>query len=589
MEIILLNNVKKLYDNELYASVIPTASLLHTLLQNDRSLATSELEYQVLLYYGNACYYERQYRVAIKHFNAALLMRKSMIRYKNVHLAAIENTCEQFGEIETRYRLATCYRDLGEHSQAVATLQALPAKSRTPKVNMLQAKLVQQGGSSNTTEAILAYKDVLRECPLAMEAIEALLELGVNGIEVNSLVVNASSVPKNIEWLSNWIKAHAQMYSRNHLEASKTFQSINDNTKFHQNEHLVTLIGKSLYYYGNSTQAQLYLEMAAMINPHNWDAIMPLSVVYEYNQKLQGLDKLTAQMTNIHEFTSGHWFVMAQSFYAHGMLEKASSFAYKALTLNPRNVEAQLLRGKICLRTKRHKDGIHFFRAAQCVANYRFEVYKGLFYCYMGMKRCKEAQTMCALAVRYFRNLPRSYVMFARTLIHSSHPHPKKSAKKVIGKALEIDEYYAPAVALMAELCQAEGETQEAIALLKKQVINYPHYRLFTMLGDILAGEKDLNGALEYYTTALSMEPTYQRALEGVNALGKVSWSNNKNEQDTSMTSSTNQDEEWPIECDEPSIEAVELLSSPAVAHDDGESDTFSDPFWQDVDAELTN
>lgn len=93
--------------------------------------------------------------------------------------------------------------------------------------------------------------------------------------------------------------------------------------------------------------------------------------------------------------------------------------------------------------------------------------------------------------------------MFARTLLHSTHPNAKQTSKKIILKALEIDDHYAPAIAIMAELHQAEGETQAAIALLKKQVVSYPHYKLFTMLGDILAGEKDLNGALEYYTTAL--------------------------------------------------------------------------------------
>lgn len=73
----------------------------------------------------------------------------------------------------------------------------------------------------------------------------------------------------------------------------------------------------------------------------------------------------------------------------------------------------------------------------------------------------------------------------------------------MIAKALEIDEYFTPAVALMAELCQAEGETQEAIALLKKQLVNHPHYKLFTILGDILAFENDMHGALDCYTKAL--------------------------------------------------------------------------------------
>lgn len=224
-------------------------------------------------------------------------------------------------------------------------------------------------------------------------------------------------MPKIFEWLTSWIKGHALMYARKHLEASRIFTNINTGTKFRQNEHVVTLIGKSLYYHGNFAQAQLYLESAALINPYNWEAIMPLAVLYEYNQKLQSLEKLTAQMTNICEFTTGHWFVMAQNLFAHGELEKATSFVNKALTINIRNIEAQLLRGKICLHAKRYKHAINFFRAAQCLANYRFEVYKGLFHCYVGLKRCKEAQTMCALAVRYFRSSPRSYVVRERNLL----------------------------------------------------------------------------------------------------------------------------------------------------------------------------
>lgn len=407
---------------------------MSTLLQNDRAVVTPELEYQTLLYHANSCYYERQYRLAIKQFNAALLMRKTLNRFKNAQLITIETICRDFTEEEMRYRIALCHRDLAEYSQALAALQALPAKSRSLKVHMLYAKLIKQGSFPNTSEAISAYKDVLKDCPFAFEAIDSLLKHGVDGIEVKSLVFNGMTdvmlyqiifivlyiiyfinlginMTKMFEWLSGWIKGHALMYSRKHLEASKVFISINDNTKFRQNEHIITLIGKSLYYYGNFTQAQLYLETATLINPHNWEAIMPLSVVYEYNQKLDGLEKLTSQMTNMHEFTSGHWFVLAQNIFAHGQLEKATSFVNKALTLNLRNVEAQLLRGKICLHAKRYKHAINFFRAAQCIANYRFEVYKGLFHCYVGMKRCKEAQTMCALAVRYFRTSPRSYVV----------------------------------------------------------------------------------------------------------------------------------------------------------------------------------
>lgn len=50
----------------------------------------------------------------------------------------------------------------------------------------------------------------------------------------------------------------------------------------------------------------------------------------------------------------------------------------------------------------------------------------------------------------------------------------------------------------------------------------------------------------------------------------------------------TTPNHEWLLDCDEASTEALEL-SSPAGPPEDVESDTFSEPFWQDVDGELTN
>lgn len=180
------------------------------MLQNDRSLATPELEYQVLLFHANACYQERQLRMAIKQLNAALLMRKFMCRYKSSHLTAIESAYEHFNETETRYRLAKCHQDLAETSQAISVLQALPAKARTPKVNLFLAKLIQIFGGTNGAEAILNYKEVLRECPMALEAIDALLELGVDGIEVNSLVVNGKLLLYSYFQINEMISYYSQ-------------------------------------------------------------------------------------------------------------------------------------------------------------------------------------------------------------------------------------------------------------------------------------------------------------------------------------------------------------------------------------------
>lgn len=296
------------------------------------------------------------------------------------------------------------------------------------------------------------------------------------------------------------------MYGCKHLEAAKTFQQLNDTTMLRQNEHLLTNIGKCLYYYGNFTQAEQYLAMAAMINPHNMNALCPLSVVYGFNSKKKPEQEKLITPIRIRgsgEFSSSHWFLYSQLSYMSSKYERALIFAERSLAIDPRNIEALLLRGKLFGGLGRHKEAIDVFRTAQCLAPYRFEVYKGLLACYIRLKRSKEAQVICVLAVRYFRTSPRSYTMFGGTLFHSSDPDAKKSAKRLVEKALQIDEHYAPGIALLAGIFQHEGASQEAIGLLRKQVSNYPHPKLFAMLAELLSVEKDLDGALHFFTLAL--------------------------------------------------------------------------------------
>ncbi|KAH8275705.1 hypothetical protein KR044_008392, partial [Drosophila immigrans] len=508
MEVALFANVQKLYDNGLYECTIPVASLLSTVLRNDRNVATLEMEYQTMLYMSSANYKERNYRIACNQLEAVLLQRKTMWRYKSSHLSAIETSYTEFQDAELRYRIAICYRELDEYHMAISTLQE--AKGRTPKLNMLLAKLLLQHGRVTKAEKTAAYKDVLRDCPMSLTAIEALIELSIDGSEVHSMVVNAATLPKHIEWLSSWIKAHAQMYGCKHLEAAKTFQQLNETTPLRQNDYLLSNIGKCLYYYGNFLQAEHYLAMAVMNNPHNMSALCPLAVVYEYNSKKNlEQEKLISPIRTrgSGEFTSPHWFLLAQLAYANSKYERALIFTDRALSIDQRNVEAMLLRGKLFGGLGRNKEAIEAFRSAQCIAPFRFEIYKGLVACYIRQKRIKEAHNMCVLAVRYFRTSPRSYTMFGGTLFRSSNPQVKKSAKKFVEKALQIDEHYAPGIALMAGIFQHEGAAQEAIGLLRKHVTNYPHPKLFAMLGELLSSEKDLDGALHFYTLSLRCVP----------------------------------------------------------------------------------
>lgn len=63
---------------------------------------------------------------------------------------------------------------------------------------MALGKLYQQSGQDRSS--ITAYKEVVKECPLALEAAKGLLSLGVKGAEVSSLMLNSSSNISSLDW-----------------------------------------------------------------------------------------------------------------------------------------------------------------------------------------------------------------------------------------------------------------------------------------------------------------------------------------------------------------------------------------------------
>ncbi|XP_055380379.1 anaphase-promoting complex subunit 7 [Condylostylus longicornis] len=574
MDNTLFMNVKKLYDYELYSEVLMLANILQTVFKNDRSILTQEQEYQLLLFQANSAFIERKYNTAAKYFKDVIETRKSLQRSKAASLILIEQAYEHFSDTESKYRFAICLKEMQLPKKAIFVLHSI--KNKSPKMNYLLGKLQHVYGTDDNS-ATHSYKEVLFECPLALDTIKCLLEIGVNGHEVNSIIINACSSPQCSDWLASWIKGYDLLFNCKLTEATETFKTINQNSKLRNNDKLLSLIGECYFYNDNSDMALNYLSQAYMTNPQMTDGIMALSILYAKKNKFQELEKLATPQMPIIEYSSENWFVAAQHLKAedkHDKHSKAIYFLQKAIAENPRNFEAHLLKGLIFCQLKKLNIALTCLKTAQSLARYRFETYKALTHCFSALGRLRHAQTMAAHSIRSFKNDPRSYVLLARALMLSKDPTGKKKAKSFIDKALALDEYNYQAVQLKVEILQQEGETGEAIKLLRKQVSYHPNCWLYSVLGDLLSTENDMEGALDNYTTALNMDPTNSQALAGLNAIGNPSARNANKQPDSYTTPSLDEVVEYP------SFELVEI--SPA-----NEAESETELFWSDIDAEL--
>lgn len=100
-----------------------------------------------------------------------------------------------FPDHEIRYKLAVCMEITKNNAEAVSMLQSISNKQRTPKVNMLLGKLSQMLGKD--ANAISAYKMVLREMPMNLEAMKMLLMLGVTALEIDIIITECEFEMRN--------------------------------------------------------------------------------------------------------------------------------------------------------------------------------------------------------------------------------------------------------------------------------------------------------------------------------------------------------------------------------------------------------
>lgn len=261
----LFEQIKLLYDQALYSNVISLTNLVLSLSEHNAELLPGYSKFHVYVYYADAYFHLGKYRRAETLYKKALQFRKCLLKSKGSGKPLLDGQKDLPSDVNIKYQIHLCLVKSKNPQEALQVLQSIPGKQRTAKVNMALAKMFHEQGMERS--AITTYKEVLRECPLALEAAEGLLSLGVKGVEVNSLIVNSTSASMNLEWLNTWIKAHAHIHNREYTHAVTTLRTLDNVVLFRDNFNLLTIMGECYYYAGDDKNALMYLRRARVIEP----------------------------------------------------------------------------------------------------------------------------------------------------------------------------------------------------------------------------------------------------------------------------------------------------------------------------------
>ncbi|XP_067683037.1 anaphase-promoting complex subunit 7-like [Haliotis asinina] len=516
----LYDHIKQLHQAELYGDLKHLSSFVLSLCDNSAEVEVLSLpqKYQCLVHFGDALYHTEEFKKAESIFRKSLLLKKAINKSKG----KCSGSADVISEVDVKFKLYQCLFQQKQNTEALNVLESINTKQRTAKINLALAKLYLRDGRDRS--AMTCYKEVVREHPLALEAAVGLLTLGMKGADVASLIMNSLPHGTSCEWLSSWIKGHAYLSSKEYSNAVQTFKHMETKTCLKDNVQLLNCVGEARFYDGQYNQAIAVFQRVHALDPLVLKNMDLYAFLLKREKKFKELQGLAQQLMCISDGATEPW--VAMGYYSLMCITKpkeraarAVYFAQKAYQIDPRSIQALILKGTALLELKKiHDATLHFLEAVR-LAPHRFEAYNGLIECYLSNNKIKDALTWAGRMIRTHGNSARTFTLYASVL--SKDPNMISKAKPYLEKAMKMDPSSLDPVYNMCEILAQEQQHDRGIELLQKQLESHSTGRLHQLLGDFLAQTNRIQEAMDQYIITITMEPLNVKAREGIERLEK--------------------------------------------------------------------
>ncbi|XP_028400732.1 anaphase-promoting complex subunit 7-like [Dendronephthya gigantea] len=465
------------------------------------------IQCQLLVYYADSLYENQEYKRAEKQYQSALQLKKNLVKKKYKPQSSIPVV----SEVDVRYKIYLCQMKFNDYKSAQKTLDDIPPKQRTPLITMCLAKLYHKLGVERP--AIACYKDVLRSCPLALEAAMGLMELGQSATEVTSLMSVCLPQISNLEWLLTWLKAYSLKTTSKFAKATQHFKTL-EAEHLRDNVDIVCSLAECHWQSGDSNTAKALYKRVRCLDENCLQGMDVYASLLAQDGEKEDVDSLAEDLIGISEERPEPWMAMAHSASVANKKTRAIYFSQKAHNIDNQNIQALLTKGSLLSCVKRKSEAIDHYREVIRLSPYNYDANKGLIECYLSSNRQKEALIVAKNTHKCLGTNARTLLLLAMVL--SKETHTLEKAKQMLEKAVVQDPTFADAVYDLAEILTKEKDHKGAVELLRKHLSHVKNANLHILLGDNLAALSEYQEALDEYSIGISMCPGNGRAIQGI-------------------------------------------------------------------------
>ena len=385
--------------------------------------------------------------------------------------ASSSSSSRPVDEASLKFKIGRCHLALREYRAALAELETIPARARTLPVTMTLAKTYRRTGYERA--AVACYKEVVRDCPFAVDAIAALAELGCSGEEIRALLpadgnddatadggadamsVDGAATDGHREarreeplgsdphrWLHHLAEAHGAARSHASDVAASRFRRLDE--IFPDNPRVWCQLARVHCDAGEVREAADCYRRCVRADPCVVEGMdVFASILYEHfpdaGKSVAASDdadggalggfgvlshgfgfgtngpsvELNVLVNNLLENSPARaesWSAAALYWESRGDAEKALTYAERSSDIDDQHVTAHVTKGYLSLKCKRADAAVHAFkRALQLAPTTRS--YAGLVAAYLILGRVKEATATAKACARASPNASASHAL----------------------------------------------------------------------------------------------------------------------------------------------------------------------------------
>ena len=425
-------------------------------------------------------------------------------------------------EAKIKLAIARCHLALNSPRAALAELETVTSRFRTLPLLLTLGKLYRINGYDRASVSI--YKECIRLCPYAMEALVALAELGVKADELNAIVGQHLEAMDEKEsswflqrWLSQFLTCHLAKASNEVAKSADVLRTLL--SLFPNNVHLLLELGHVHTMAGDCAEAVTCFQHARTIDGTCVAKMDHFAAALNATRNLAELNRLTHDLLRIDNRRPETWVSAALYWEAKGDKLRALSYAEKGLRLDDTHAMLHVLKGNLCLKLNRPDSAVSAFLKAQTLEP-GITTFQGLTRAYVACGKHKEALVTAREAVRLMPQSSQAVVLLGT--VYASQSDARERAIKLFEGVLERDPNCKDAVMAIVDTHTANRNLAAAERILSKHLESRVSDELHARLGGILLEAQKYGPAMEHYHIALSLNENNEEAQTGLDRLEKL-------------------------------------------------------------------